>query len=1036
MSNDARGAGDSSFVTRHSSPPADGWTAVCRLDDIVPNTGVCALVGKHQVAVFRLDDDSVHALSNHDPFSRANVLSRGIVGDLKGELVVASPVYKQHFSLTTGQCLEDPEVRVPTYPARVNGGTVWVQDPRKGRETRSTCCYCGVGCGVIVESDGKQVTGVRGDPNHPANFGRLCTKGSALHLSMREPARLVYPELRAVRGAPGRRAGWDEALELAAARFADCILQHGPDSVGFYISGQLLTEDYYVFNKLAKGLIGTNNVDTNSRLCMSSAAAGYKLSLGADAPPCSYEDIDHADLVLIAGSNMAFAHPVLHRRLEDAREKRPDLRTIVVDPRRTTTARAADLHLAIRPGTDIALFNAMLHVMRRENLLDRSYIDRHTEGFATLDDLLAAYTPAHAAGVCDVSVEQIVQAARWFGGARAALSLYCQGLNQSASGTHKNSALINLHLATGQIGRPGAGPFSLTGQPNAMGGREVGGMANLLSAHRDLANPRHRAEVARLWGVASVPEKPGRTAVEMFDAIARGEIRMVWIACTNPAQSLPDATAVRRALKRAEFVVLQEAFRDTDTCACADLLLPATGWAEKEGTVTNSERRISRVRAAVTAPGEARHDWEIAAEFARRLAVKLGNGDGARLFPYRTAEEVFDEHRATTAERDLDITGLSYALLDGEGPQQWPFPAGARAGKARLYADGIYPTPSGRARFVATEYAVPVEQPDAAFPLRLTTGRLRDQWHGMTRTGLVPRLFSHSPEPEITMHAEDMKARDLADGALARVSTRRGAVVMKARASEDMRRGDAFIPMHWGSRFVAGAGTNTLTLPAIDPHSKQPELKHAAAQVERYAGAWRSVMMRSVADADEAVRLQLAVAPLLRHFEFGALALAEGMKPAVCVELAAAAAPDAGVLTALDGLFGLAGSEVLHYRDAARGAERRARLDGSILAAARLTGELAAAETLRRAILDRSDASALRRLLLAPAAELPSLPQRRGRIVCSCLNVGEDEIRAGIAAGRTLAQLQSSLKCGTRCGSCLQEIRQLLAARPAQSLAA
>ena len=1037
MKTDTRSAGDSSPVTRHSSPPTDGgWVPVCRLEDIVPNTGVCALVGGSQVAVFRLDDDSVYALSNHDPFSRANVLSRGIVGDLKGELVVASPVYKQHFALASGQCLEDPDVRVRVYPVRVDDGMVRVQSIQEGRLTRSTCCYCGVGCGVIIESDGKQVAGVRGDPDHPANFGRLCTKGSALHLSMREPARLLHPELRAERAAPLRRAGWDEALEHAGARFADCIRQHGPDSVAFYISGQLLTEDYYVFNKLAKGLIGTNNVDTNSRLCMSSAVAGYKLSLGADAPPCSYEDIDHADVVLIAGSNAAFAHPILHRRLEDARAKRPGLKTIVVDPRRTTTARAADLHLAIRPGTDIALFNAMLHVMRREGLLDRGYIDAHTDGFAALDTLLAAYTPAHAARICDIGAEQIVQAARWFGGARAALSLYCQGLNQSASGTHKNSALINLHLATGQIGRPGAGPFSLTGQPNAMGGREVGGMANLLSAHRDLANPRHRAEVARLWGVPSVPEKPGKTAVEMFDAIASGEIKMVWIACTNPAQSLPDAMAARRALERAEFVVVQENFRDTDTCAYADLLLPATGWAEKEGTVTNSERRISRVRAAVPAPGETRHDWEIAAEFARRLAARLGNNDGARLFPYRAAEEVFDEHRATTAGRDLDITGLSYAMLERDGPQQWPFPAGAGAGKARLYADGVYPTPSGRARFVAADYVAPAEEPDAVHPLRLNTGRLRDQWHGMTRTGLVPRLFSHSPEPEAAMHPDDMKARGLADGALARISTRRGAVVMKARASEDMRRGDVFIPMHWGSRFTAGAGTNTLTLPAIDPHSKQPELKHAAAQVERYAGAWRSLMWRSVADADAAARLQLAVAPLLRHFEFGALALAEGMKPAVCVELAAAAAPDAGVLAELDGLFGLAGDDALHYHDAARGAERRARIDGAILAAARLTGEFAGAEILRRAILERSDATALRRQLLAPSIEPAGPAPRRGPTVCSCMNVGEDEIRAGIAAGQTLAQLQSSLKCGTQCGSCMQEIKQLLAARPAQSLAA
>jgi assimilatory nitrate reductase catalytic subunit len=1047
MKDDTRSAGDPSPVglprlegairdCHPSPPPNGGWIAVCRLEDIVPNTGVCALVGGRQVAVFRVDGDAVHAIDNHDPFSHANVLSRGIVGDLKGELIVASPIYKQHFNLSSGQCLEDPAVHVTVFPARVEDGTVWVKSVRKGQETRSTCCYCGVGCGVIIKSDGKRVTDVRGDPGHPANFGQLCTKGAALHLSMSEPARLLHPELRERRGDARGRVSWDRALDRAAERFADCIARHGPDSVAFYISGQLLTEDYYVFNKLAKGLIGTNNVDTNSRLCMSSAAAGYKLSLGVDAPPCSYEDIDCADLVLIAGSNTAFAHPVLYRRLEAARAARPSMKTIVVDPRRTATARAADLHLAIRPGTDIALFNAMLHVMRRDGFIDRRYIKAHTEGFAEYEAVLTTYTPACAARICDVGADQIVQAARWFGAARAALSLYCQGLNQSTSGTHKNSALINLHLATGQIGRPGAGPFSLTGQPNAMGGREVGGMANLLPAHRDLASAKDRAETARLWGVPSVPDKPGRTAVEMFDAIGRGEIRMVWIACTNPAQSLPDALAARRALSRAEFVVVQDAFRDTDTCQYADLLLPATGWAEKEGTVTNSERRISRVRAAVPAPGEARNDWEIAADFARRLEAKLAIPGRHGLFPYRGAEEVFNEHRATTAGRDLDITGLSYETLERDGPQQWPFPAGASVGKARLYSDGVYRTLTGRACFVAAAYTAPAEEPDGAYPLRLTTGRLRDQWHGMTRTGLVARLFSHSPEPEIAMHPDDLRARGLADGALARVSTRRGAVVMKARASEDMRRGDIFIPMHWGSRFMAGAGTNTLTLSAVDPHSKQPELKHAVAQVERYEGQWRCMMLRSVSGADESARLQLRAAQLLRGFDYGALSLAEGAGPALGVELAAAAAPSADVLAALDELFGLSGSDALTYRDARRGTERRARLEGGFLVSMRLTGELTGHERLQQALLQRTDVFALRRQLLAPVAEIVGLPQRRGRIVCSCYNVGEEEICAGIAAGQSMAQLQSALKCGTNCGSCVPELKQLLAAHARQSLAA
>ncbi|MEW6688726.1 MAG: nitrite reductase small subunit NirD, partial [Pseudomonadota bacterium] len=833
---------------------------VCRLDDIVPGTGVCALVDGEQVAVFRLEDDSVHAIGNQDPFSRANVLSRGIVGDLKGELVVASPVYKQHFSLQSGRCLEDASVRIPVYGARVEDGFV-VVEPR--RRVATTCCYCGVGCGVVAVASKNGINSVRGDPAHPANHGRLCTKGAALHLGADREARLLYPEVN------GARASWADALDFVSRRFSQIIAQHGPDAVAFYVSGQLLTEDYYVFNKLAKGLVGTNNIDTNSRLCMSSAVAGYKLSLGADAPPCAYEDIDAAGLILVAGSNTAFAHPIVFRRIEEARARNPDQKLLVIDPRGTVTARAADLHLALRPGTDVALFNGMLHVLEQEGFVDLQYIENHTEEFAKLKSLLQYWTPERAGEVCELPPERIVEAARLFGRAKAALSLYCQGLNQSSSGTQKNCALINLHLATGQIGRPGAGPFSLTGQPNAMGGREVGGMANLLSAHRDLSNPEHRAEVARHWQVGNVPDKPGKTAVEMFEAIGRGEIKAVWIACTNPAQSMPDANTVRRALGRAELVVVQEAFRDAETCDYAHVLLPAASWAEKEGTVTNSERRISRVRAAVPPPGEALPDWKIAVDFARRLSAFFPGKE--MLFPYRTPEDIFNEHRESTRGRDLDITGLSYALLDRDGPQQWPYPQGAKRGRTRLYADGVFPTPSGRARFVAADYAPPAEAPDTAYPLRLNTGRLRDQWHSMTRTGTVARLFSHSPEPEIVVNDLSLKGNNLSGGDLVKVSSRRGSMVMKLRASDEMRPGDVFIAMHWGARFTAGAGTNALTLPAIDPVSRQPELKHAAVRIEPFVAAWRGAF-----SAPATPELRRAAARWLDRFDYAALSLAEG----------------------------------------------------------------------------------------------------------------------------------------------------------------
>ncbi|NTV10943.1 MAG: nitrate reductase, partial [Zoogloea sp.] len=686
-------------------------------------------------------------------------------------------------------------------------------------ETRSTCCYCGVGCGVIIQHEGTRITGVQGDPEHPANFGRLCTKGSTLHLSAAPEtlaARALYPELRSDRDTPRCRVSWNAALDHAAERFAAIIREHGPDAVAFYGAGQLLTEDYYVFNKLAKGLIGTNNLDTNSRLCMSSAVSGYKMTLGMDAPPCSYEDIGHTDSLFITGSNTAYAHPIVFRRIEAARkaalEDGAGMKLVVIDPRRTDTAEAADLHLAILPGTDVALHNSMLHVMLWEGWVDRDYIEAHTEGFDALKKITREYSPAMAASICGIAAKDIEKAAEWFARSRATLSMYCQGLNQFTFGSHNNASLINLHLATGQIGRPGAGPFSLTGQPNAMGGREVGGLANLLSAHRDLANPADRAEVAALWGVDAVPDKPGKSAVELFQALKTGEVKAVWIACTNPAQSMPDQTLVHEALKTAEFVVVQEAFAGTETCTYADLLLPASTWGEKDGTVTNSERRISRVRAAVPAPGEARHDWAIAVDFAHRLGERLGRGELARrLFPYATPEAIWNEHRASTRGRDLDITGLSYAILENQGPQQWPFAQGAASGKVRLYEDGVFPTPSGRAKFVAAEYKLTAESTSARYPLHLITGRLRDQWHGMSRTGLVARLWNHEPEPLLHMHPDDLARRNLADGDIVRVRAKRGEVVVKAMAARDLRPGQCFLPMHWGANSMGGGlGVNAL----------------------------------------------------------------------------------------------------------------------------------------------------------------------------------------------------------------------------------
>ena len=931
------------------------------------------------------------------------------------------------------------------------------------KETRSTCPYCGVGCGVIIESRAGQITGVRGDPEHPANFGRLCSKGSTLHLSaspsVNQSARLLQPQKRLVRGGSLLPMDWDGAMQWASQTLASIVRSHGADALGFYVSGQLLTEDYYVFNKLAKGLLGTNNIDTNSRLCMSSAVAGYKLTLGADAPPACYDDVMHANCLFIAGSNAAYAHPILFRRIEDAREKNPQLKIIVADPRRTDTASNADLHLPLQPGTDVMLFHGMLHLMLQEDWVDYAYIAAHTEGFEALQELVKDYTPANVSAVCGISPEQLIQATRWFVGvddagklsvahsSHATLSLYCQGLNQSSSGTAKNAALINLHLATGQIGKAGAGPFSLTGQPNAMGGREVGGLANLISAHRDMANPAHCQEVAKLWGIADVPSKPGKTAVEMFEAAADGEIKALWIACTNPAQSMPNQATVRRALERAEFVVVQEAFATAETCAFADLLLPATTWGEKEGTVTNSERRITRVRAAVPPPGQARNDWQIVVDLAQRLKEAPGIAvDKSNLhMAYTTPEEIWLEHRASTRGRDLDITGMRYDLLQ-ETPLQWPMPEGALQGKARLYEDGVYPTASGRAKFAAITYVPTSEVRESRFPFSLNTGRLRDQWHGMTRTGVIGKLFGHVPEPVVQLNSQDMARLGFTDGDLVHVTSKRGSIVLPAQASDELGANQAFIAMHWGAGFLSGrdhqnkplAGVNAITTSAYCPTSKQPELKHAAVKVLKAELPWTLLALAWLNTEDSPLRVIQALREQMVHFEFAScvpFSSDDGAKQGVLFRAASSEAPDMNLVQTIEGLIGLSDMSSLRYVDAKRCHVRSMRVRDELLEAFVIAGDTSAEKWLNALLQTQASTASYGRRLLMTGAMPPVALVDTGSTVCTCAGVRDVAIAAHLKnctgdEETRLTSLKRSLGCGTQCGSCVPQLKRMIATTP------
>ncbi|KIL97374.1 Assimilatory nitrate reductase large subunit [Paramagnetospirillum magnetotacticum MS-1] len=838
---------------------------------------------------------------------------------------------------------------------------------------RTTCPYCGVGCGVIAARlDQSAPWTVKGDPEHPANYGKLCVKGSALAETLDLDGRLLHPLIS------GNRASWDEALDLVAETFSTAVREHGPDSVAFYVSGQLLTEDYYAANKLMKGFIGSGNIDTNSRLCMSSTVAGHVRAFGSDTVPGCYEDLDLADLVVLVGSNAAWCHPVAFQRTLAAKARRPEMRIVVVDPRRTATAECADLHLAIRPGSDAILFNGLLaHLKGEETQLD-----------------------------VGVPLDQIVQFFSWFADTEKTVTVWSQGINQSSSGTDKVDAIINCHLQTGRIGRPGMGPFSLTGQPNAMGGREVGGLANMLAAHMGF-DEASIDRVGRFWNATQMAGKPGLKAVDMFKAVAEGKIKALWIMCTNPAVSMPEADLVKSAIAACPFVVISECEANTDTARLAHVKLPALTWGEKDGTVTNSERRISRQRPFLPAPGEAKGDWWIITQVARRM----GFGPA---FAWNGPGEIFDEFCRLTAfenasTRDLDLSGLVGADYAAIEPIQWPVRAPGQ-GTARLFADGRFYHADGKARMLDITPRPPARAADLAFPLILNTGRMRDQWHTMTRTGRAARLAAHAPEPVLLVHPKDALRFRLSDGGLARVSGNRTSVVLRVALDPGQRIGEVFAPIHWNDQTASSAVIGSLIDAATDPHSGQPELKQAPVLVEPLEAAWHGVLLsRNPVD-------------LPRSFYW---AKASGAAHSIW-RLAGEAGED-WPITAKQWL-GTDG-EWIEFLDPNRGHYRGARLvEGRLDAvlfvfpwAMDFSPDWVAAAFGRAAIAGDERAT-----LVAGAP--PGGDRGRDKTVCACFNVGLSAIRAAIRDHRlsSAAEVGAMLKAGTNCGSCVPEIRAIL----------
>ncbi|RBP84198.1 nitrate reductase [Marinomonas rhizomae] len=880
---------------------------------------------------------------------------------------------------------------------------------------KTTCPYCGVGCGVnltLPRSATEAVPPVSGDVDHPANFGRLCVKGSSLAETIQSDDRLLTPMV------DGQPVDWELAIETVSAKIAQVIKDHGPDAFAFYLSGQILTEDYYVANKLAKGFIGTANVDTNSRLCMASAVVGYKRAFGSDTVPCNYEDLELCDLLIMVGSNAAWTHPILYQRIAAAKKQRPSMKVVVIDPRETATCDIADLHLAIKPGSDAAIFSFLVSDSAQAGILDHDFIDNHTTGFDVALAQANESTPnlSFTAGFCEISAQDLERLASWWRNTAKTVTFYSQGVNQSSSGVDKCNAIINCHLATGRIGKEGAGPFSITGQPNAMGGREVGGLANQLAAHMDFATPGAQGLVQRFWQAPNMATENGLKAVDLFQAMEEGKVKVVWIMSTNPMVSLPDTAQVRRALEKCDLVIVSDCKAHTDTTAMADVLFPATGWSEKDGTVTNSERCISRQRGLLPAPGEAKHDWWAICEVAKSLGFQ-------EAFSYQDVHEIFAEHAALSTfenngKRDFDIghfSQITQAEYDALAPVQWPVPKGKSEGTKRMFGDGHFFTPDGRARFIAITPVLPKSQASQEWPFTLNTGRVRDQWHTMTRTGDATSLAKHTAQPYVEIHPKDAKRLGIKDKALVRLTSLYGEALLKAKVSRAVAPGNVFAPIHWTQQFANASVISNLIPQVVDPLSGQPESKHARVQLE--------------AVSDICYGLIVSAVPLVLS---DCLYWCQVPSEQGChYEVVWPNGQTQASLKSIDVEQNQELAEKIEWLEYLNPVTQQMRL--AKLVSQKLTllvylhpqPEAIMADWLISRLVINTPLSVKDRLAILVG--IPANIEDKGEIVCSCYQVGSKQIEKAVESGIcSVDELGDKLKCGTNCGSCLPELKRFI----------